>query len=61
MLRSFRFSLVFLIIVAFLPFMALAQRSAFAVGTASAASGQKLTGYLEVCHRKPYSAVFGPT
>jgi predicted deacylase len=48
MLRSFRFSLVFLIILAFLPFIALAQRSAFAVGTASAAPGQKVTGYLEV-------------
>jgi predicted deacylase len=48
MLRSFRFSLVFLIILAFLPFIALAQRSAFAVGTASAVPGQKVTGYLEV-------------
>jgi predicted deacylase len=48
MLRSFRFSVVALIILAFLPIFASAQRSPFAVGTASAAPGQKVTGYLEV-------------
>jgi len=48
MLRSFRLSLVSLIIFAFLPFFATAQQTSFAVGTASAAPGQKATGYLEV-------------
>src|SRR6202790_2147907 len=48
MLRSFRLSVVSLTILAFLPFFASAQRPPFAVGTASAALGQKATGYLEV-------------
>src|SRR5712675_674552 len=48
MLRSFRLSLVSLIIFVFLPFFATAQQTSFAVGTASAAPGQKATGYLEV-------------
>ena len=48
MLRSFRLSVVSLTILAFLPFFASAQRPPFAVGTASAAPGQKATGYLEV-------------
>src|SRR5712671_8075179 len=48
MLRSFRLSLVSLIIFIFLPFFATAQQTSFAVGTASAAPGQKATGYLEV-------------
>src|SRR5438309_6473752 len=48
MLRSVRLSLVSLIILALLPFFAAAQRTPFAVGTASAAPGQKATGYLEV-------------
>src|ERR1700719_783292 len=48
MLRSFRLSLFSLIIFAFLPFFVTAQQTSFAVGTASAAPGQKATGYLEV-------------
>jgi len=48
MLPSFRLSLVSLTMLAFLPFFASAQRTPFAVGTASAAPGQKATGYLEV-------------
>jgi hypothetical protein len=44
MLRSFRLSVVSLTILAFLPFFASAQRPPFAVGTASAAPGQKATG-----------------
>src|SRR6266478_6847997 len=48
MLRSFRLSLVSLFIFVFLPFFAKAQQTSFAVGTASAAPGQKATGYLEV-------------
>jgi uncharacterized protein len=48
MLRSVRFFLVSFIVLAFLPFVALAQRTPFVVGTASAAPGQKATGYLEV-------------
>ena len=48
MLRSVRLTLVSLIIPAFLPFFASAQQTPFAVGTASAAPGQKATGYLEV-------------
>src|ERR1700688_3145509 len=48
MLRSFRFFLVSLTILVFLPFLASAQRRPFAVGTASAAPGEKATGYLEV-------------
>ncbi len=48
MFRPFRLSLVFLIVIAFVPVYASAQRSLFAVGTASAAPGQKATGYLEV-------------
>jgi len=48
MLRSFRLSLVSLILLAFLPFCASAQRTPFAVGSASAAPGQKALGYLEV-------------
>src|SRR5713226_9331955 len=48
MLRSFRLSLVSLIIFVFLPLFAKAQQTSFAVGTASAAPGQKATGYLEV-------------
>ncbi len=48
MLRSFRLSLVSLTL-AFLPAFASGQgSSSFAVGTASAAPGQKATGYLEV-------------
>ncbi|HEY1467983.1 MAG TPA: M14 family metallopeptidase [Candidatus Acidoferrum sp.] len=46
--RSLRRSLVSLLILAYLPISASAQRSPFAVGTASAAPGQKATGYLEV-------------
>jgi len=48
MLRSFRFSLVSLTTLALWPIFASAQGSSFAVGTASAAPGQKATGYLEV-------------
>jgi len=48
MLRSLRLFLVSLLILAFLPAFAAAQRSPFAVGTASAAPGQKANGYLEV-------------
>ena len=48
MLRSVRLSHVFLIILALLPFFASAQGTPFAVGTASAAPGQKVAGYLEV-------------
>ena len=48
MLRSLRLFLVSLFILAFLPAFAAAQRSPFAVGTASAAPGQKANGYLEV-------------
>ena len=48
MLRSFHLSLVSLLILACLPVFASAQRSSFTVGTASAAPGQKATGYLEV-------------
>src|SRR6266446_4702181 len=48
MLRSFRLFLFSLIIFVFLPFFATAQQTSFAVGTASAAPGQKATGYLEV-------------
>jgi uncharacterized protein len=48
MLRSFRLSLLALISLALIPIFAAAQGSSFAVGTASAATGQKATGYLEV-------------
>jgi len=48
MLRSLRLFLVSLLILAFLPAFATAQRSPFAVGSASAAPGQKANGYLEV-------------
>src|ERR1700736_5997707 len=48
MLRSFRLCLISLTILVFLPFFASAQRTPFSVGTASAAPGQKATGYLEV-------------
>jgi predicted deacylase len=48
MLRSFRLALVSLTILAFLPFLASAQGTPFTVGTASAAPGQKATGYLAV-------------
>jgi uncharacterized protein len=48
MLRSLRLFLVSLFILAFLPAFATAQRSPFAVGSASAAPGQKANGYLEV-------------
>src|SRR5258707_7935296 len=48
MLRSFRLSLVSLIIFVFLPFSTSAQETPFTVGTASAAPGQKATGYIEV-------------
>ena len=48
MLRSLRLFLVSLLILAFLPAFATAQRSPFAVGTASAAPGQKANGYLDV-------------
>src|ERR1700726_1210909 len=48
MLRSFRLSLLSPTIFGSLPFLASAQRTPFAVGTASAAPGQKATGYLEV-------------
>jgi len=48
MLRSLRLFLVSLLILAFLPAFATAQRSPFAVGGASAAPGQKANGYLEV-------------
>jgi hypothetical protein len=48
MLRSLRLFLVSPLFLAFLPAFAIAQRSPFAVGTASAAPGQKANGYLEV-------------
>lgn len=48
MLLPFRLSLVSITTLAFLPFLASAQRTPFSVGTASAAPGQKATGYLEV-------------
>jgi predicted deacylase len=48
MLRSFRLSLVSVTILVLLPFLASAQETPFVVGTASAARGQKATGYLEV-------------
>lgn len=48
MLRSFRVSLVPLVTFALVPILASAQGSSFGVGTASAAPGQKATGYLEV-------------
>ncbi|HJY89911.1 MAG TPA: succinylglutamate desuccinylase/aspartoacylase family protein, partial [Candidatus Acidoferrum sp.] len=48
MLRSLCLFLVSLFILAFLPAFATAQRSPFAVGSASAAPGQKANGYLEV-------------
>src|ERR1700723_299561 len=48
MLRSLRPFCVSLTILMFLPFFSLAQQRPFAVGTASAAPGQKATGYLEV-------------
>ena len=48
MLRLFRFSLVSLSTLALWPIFASAQGSSFAVGTASAAPGQKATGYLDV-------------
>jgi len=47
MLHPIRLSLLCLIIPS-LPFLALAQRTPFAVGTASAVPGQKGTGYLDV-------------
>src|SRR5215469_12277579 len=43
-LRAFGAYLIFLLF----PFFALAQRPSFSVGTASAAVGEKSTGYLEV-------------
>src|SRR5260221_12460689 len=48
MLRTVRLTLFSFIVFAFLPILASAQRTPFAVGTASAAPGQKATGYLEV-------------
>jgi len=48
MLRSIRLSVVPLVILAFLPFSTSAQETPFTVGTASAAPGQKATGYIEV-------------
>src|ERR1700719_1802481 len=48
MLRSVPLALVSLANLAFLPSFISAQRTPFAVGTASAAPGQKATGYLEV-------------
>src|SRR6516165_10205526 len=48
MLRSLRLSVVSLLILACLPVFASAQQLSFTVGTASAARGQKATGYLEV-------------
>jgi len=48
LLRSFHLSLLALISLALIPIFAAAQGSSFAVGTASAATGQKETGYLEV-------------
>jgi predicted deacylase len=48
MLRSFHLFIAVLIILAFLPHFSSAQRAPFAVGTASAAPGEKATGYLEV-------------
>jgi predicted deacylase len=48
MLRTFRFLLVSAATVALLPFLALAQRASFTVGTATAAAGQKANGYIEV-------------
>src|SRR5580700_6141003 len=47
MLRSFSSLLACLLIFLFLPLIAYAQRS-FTVGTASAAPGEKATGYLQV-------------
>src|ERR1700722_10541994 len=48
MLRSFGLFIVALPILIGLPFFASAQRRPFTVGTASAAPGEKATGYLEV-------------
>ena len=48
MLRSFGLFLVSLTILMCLPFFASAQRRPFTVGTASAAPGEKATGYLGV-------------
>src|SRR5277367_2531765 len=48
MLRTFRFLLATFATVALLPFLALAQRASFTVGTATAAAGQKANGYIEV-------------
>ena len=48
MLRSFRLLVLSLTILALLPFLASAQQRPFHVGTASAAPGEKATGYLEV-------------
>lgn len=47
MLRSFRFLLASAVAL-LLPFLAVAQRASFAVGTATAAAGQKANGYIEV-------------
>jgi predicted deacylase len=47
MLRSVRL-LVSFVILAFQPLLGAAQRTSYVVGTASAAPGQKATGYLEV-------------
>ena len=48
MLRPLRCSLVSLVSLTLLPIFTSAQETSFAVGTASAAPGQKATGYLEV-------------
>ena len=48
MRRSFRLFLIPLVTLMLLPIFASAQGASFSVGTASAAPGQKATGYLEV-------------
>jgi len=48
MLRSLARASAFLVIFLLIPLFVLAQASSFSVGTATAAPGQKATGYLEV-------------
>ena len=48
MFRTIRFVLVCVGALALLPLVARAQRASFSVGTATAASGQKANGYIEV-------------
>jgi predicted deacylase len=48
MFRTFRFSLVAAGLLLALPVLTFAQRASFTVGTATAATGQKANGYIEV-------------